>query len=104
LRPETEQLLKQSPGGRQLARLNKLLLEDAYPGELATSSLTGWVVKDGAMASTGEGLQPLPALSSFAVAQPGEKPLDALGGRCTTQVCLMSTKMSRLSWIRTTTI
>jgi len=55
LRPETEQLLKQSPDGQQLARLNKLLLEDAYPGELARSSSTGWVVKDGAMASTGSG-------------------------------------------------
>jgi hypothetical protein len=32
LRPEAEQLLKQNPRGRQLARLNKLLLEDAYPG------------------------------------------------------------------------
>ena len=48
LRPETEQLLKQNPGGLQLARLNKLLLEDAYPSELAKSSTTGWVVKDGA--------------------------------------------------------
>ena len=55
LRPETEQLLKQNPSGQQLARLNKLLLEDAYPGELARSSSTGWVVKDGAMASTGSG-------------------------------------------------
>jgi hypothetical protein len=55
LRPETEQLLKQNLHGRQLARLNKLLLEDAYPGELAKSSSTGWVVKDSAMASTGTG-------------------------------------------------
>ncbi|MGO9257387.1 MAG: DUF1080 domain-containing protein [Bryobacteraceae bacterium] len=55
LRPETQQLLKQSPSGQQLARLNKLLLEDAYPAELARSVSTGWVVKDGAMASTGSG-------------------------------------------------
>lgn len=55
LRPETEQLLKQNPRGQQLARLNKLLLEDAYPDQLARSSTTGWVVKDGAMASTGAG-------------------------------------------------
>src|ERR1039457_1604306 len=55
LRPETEQLLRQNPRGQQLARLNKLLLEDAYPGELAKSSATGWTVKDGAMASTGAG-------------------------------------------------
>lgn len=55
LRPETAELLKQNPHGQQLARLNKLLLEDAYPAELAKSSATGWMVKDGVMASTGAG-------------------------------------------------
>jgi hypothetical protein len=55
LRLETGQLLQQNPSGQQLARLNKLLLEDAYPDELAKGSTTGWVVKDGAMASTGTG-------------------------------------------------
>jgi hypothetical protein len=55
LRPETGELLKQNLHGMQLARLNKLLLEDAYPAELAKSATTGWVVKDGAMASTGVG-------------------------------------------------
>lgn len=55
LRPETERLLKQNPSGQELARLNKLLLEDAYPGVLAQSASTGWVVKDGAMASIGAG-------------------------------------------------
>ena len=55
LRPETELVLHENPRGQQLARLNKLLLEDAYAAELATSSSTGWVVKDGAMASTGSG-------------------------------------------------
>jgi Domain of Unknown Function (DUF1080) len=55
LRPETEELLKQDVRGPQLARLNKMLLEDAYPAELAKSASTGWVVKDGAMASTGVG-------------------------------------------------
>ena len=55
LRPQTERLLKQNPAGLQLARLNKMLLEDAYPAELAKSVETGWVVKDGAMASTGAG-------------------------------------------------
>jgi hypothetical protein len=55
LRPETEQLLKQNPSGQKLARLNKLLLEDAYPAELEKSSATGWTVKDGVMASTGSG-------------------------------------------------
>src|SRR5690348_17293794 len=48
LRPETEHLLGRDVSGQQLARLNKLLLEDAYPGELAKSVTTGWVVKDGA--------------------------------------------------------
>jgi hypothetical protein len=106
LRPETEQLLKQNPSGLQLARLNKLLLEDAYPAELAKSSLTGWIVKDGAMASTGTGrgvIYTAKDYSRFRLMftmrhvsgnpdhqacvlifcsrpQPGEKPLDALGG------------------------
>jgi hypothetical protein len=55
LRPETAQLLQQNPRGLRLARLNKLLLEDAYPAELAKSAVSGWTVKDGAMASTGAG-------------------------------------------------
>jgi hypothetical protein len=55
LRPETVDLLKQNPQGQRLARLNKLLLEDAYPVELAKAPATGWVVRDGAMASTGSG-------------------------------------------------
>jgi len=106
LRPETEQLLKQNPGGQQLARLNKLLLEDAYPSELAKSSSTGWVVKDGAMASTGVGRGVIYSAKDYSRfrlmftmrhvsgnpdhqacvlifcshPQPGEKPLDALGG------------------------
>ena len=54
LRPETEQLLAQSPTGVQLARLNKLLLEDAFP-QIQQSALTGWTVKDAALASTGSG-------------------------------------------------
>jgi len=55
LRPETRELLKAKPTGHQVARLNKMLLEDAYPTDIAKSSLTGWVVKDGAMSSTGAG-------------------------------------------------
>ena len=55
LRPETARLLAENPQGQRLARLNKLLLEDAYPRQLARSVETGWVVKDGAMASTGSG-------------------------------------------------
>jgi hypothetical protein len=106
LRPETQQLLRQSPQGLQLARLNKLLLEDAYPRELAKSSLTGWIVKDGAMASTGTGRGVIYTAKDYSRyrlmftmrhisgdpdhqacvlifcsrPQPGEKPLDALGG------------------------
>ena len=53
LRPETHAALARNPRGQALARLNKLLLEDAYAAELARSVTTGWTVKDGAMASTG---------------------------------------------------
>ena len=35
LRPETSELMRQKPTGIQLSRLNRLLLEDAYPTELA---------------------------------------------------------------------
>ena len=106
LRPETEQLLQQNVYGPQLARLNKLLLEDAYPAELAKSAATGWVVKDGVMASTGVGRGVMytakdykryrlmltmrhvsgkpdhPACVLIFCTRPlaGEMPLDALGG------------------------
>jgi hypothetical protein len=106
LRPETEQLLQQNPHGQQLARLNKLLLEDAYPGGLAKSATTGWVVKDGAMASTGAGRGVIYTAKDYSRyrlmftmrhvsgnpdhqacvlifcnrPQPGEKALDALAG------------------------
>jgi 3-keto-disaccharide hydrolase len=106
LRPETAQLLKQDPRGQQMARLNKLLLEDTYPAELAKSYLTGWVVKDGAMASTGSGRGVIYTAKDYSRyrlmftmrhisgdpdhqacvlifctrPQNGEKPLDALGG------------------------
>ena len=55
LRKETAEFIVQQPTGPHLARMNKLLLEDAYPEELAQSATTGWTVKDGAMASTGAG-------------------------------------------------
>ena len=106
LRPETAQLLHKSPRGQQLARLNKLLLEDAYPSELAKSSSTGWMVNEGAMASTGTGRGVIYTAKDYgrfrlmftmrhvsgnpdhqacvlifcSRPQPGEKPLDALGG------------------------
>ncbi|MGA2869368.1 MAG: DUF1080 domain-containing protein [Verrucomicrobiota bacterium] len=53
LRPETRELLGKNPQGEELARLNKILIEDAYPGELSKSATTGWIVKDGVMADTG---------------------------------------------------
>jgi Domain of Unknown Function (DUF1080) len=55
LRPETEQLLQQEIHGLQLARLNMLLLEDAYPQDLAKSTTRGWEVKNGVIASSGTG-------------------------------------------------
>jgi hypothetical protein len=55
LRPETEKLLHRDPHGYQLAELNKLLIEDAYPTLIAKAALTGWTVRDGAMTSEGAG-------------------------------------------------
>ena len=55
LRPETKRLLAQKLQGLPLAHLNKLLLEDAYPTDLVRNPAAGWIVKDGAMASTGAG-------------------------------------------------
>ena len=55
LRPETMQLMQQNPRGYQLARLNKLLLEDAYPAELTKAPSAGWQVKNGVIASIGVG-------------------------------------------------
>ena len=106
LRPETARLAAENPAGQQLARLNKLLLEDAYPGELAKSASTGWAVKDGVMASTGAGRGVIYTAKDYGRfrltftlrhvsgnpdhracvlifctrPQGGEKPLDALGG------------------------
>jgi hypothetical protein len=106
LRPETQRLAAVDPTGQDLARLNKLLLEDAYPTLIRPSVLTGWVVKDGAMASTGSGrgvIYTAQDYSRFRLmftmrhvsgnpdhqacvlifcsrSAPGGKPLDALGG------------------------
>ena len=55
LRPLTMRLLKRNPTGLDLAHLNKMLLEDAYPAEVRRGSGPGWVAKDGSMASTGAG-------------------------------------------------
>jgi hypothetical protein len=105
LRSETDALLKSNPRGQELARFNKLLIEDAYP-ELAKSTSAAWVVKDGAIASTGAGRGVIYTVNDFShyrlmftmrhvsgkpdhqacilifCTRPaaGEKPLDALGG------------------------
>jgi 3-keto-disaccharide hydrolase len=55
LRPETEELLQHDPHGRDLVRLNRMLLEDAFPQDLSKSPSSGWTVKDDSMASTGAG-------------------------------------------------
>jgi hypothetical protein len=55
LRPGTEALRRKNSAGQELMRLNRMLLEDAYPHELFTSPTASWIVRDGAMASTGAG-------------------------------------------------
>jgi hypothetical protein len=55
LRPETEALRQKNPQGQDLLRLNRMLLEDAFPDELVRSPGSSWVVKGDAMASTGGG-------------------------------------------------
>lgn len=55
LRPATEQLNAEHPTGIALARLNRMLLEDALPEDLPAAPSDAWVVKDGAMVSTGAG-------------------------------------------------
>jgi hypothetical protein len=57
LRRETAELMARHPATQlDIAKLNKLLIEDAYPEELTpTTASPGWIVKDSAMASTGSG-------------------------------------------------
>ena len=50
----TKKLLNKNPSGRELVELNRLLLTNAFPKDLAAIS-PGWTVKDGSMASTGQG-------------------------------------------------
>jgi hypothetical protein len=106
LRPETKGLLVQKLRGLPLAHLNKLLLEDAYPTDLIRNPAAGWVVKGGALASTGAGRGVIYTAKDYtryrltmtmrhvsgnpdhqacflifcARPQPGEIPLDVLGG------------------------
>ena len=54
LSTKTRKVIHRHPTDRELVELNRLLLSDAFPGEL--NGLTaGWTVKDEAMASTGSG-------------------------------------------------
>jgi hypothetical protein len=57
LRRETAEFIAGHPHTQlDIAKLNKLLIEDAYPDDLtSTTASPGWIVKDGAMASTGSG-------------------------------------------------
>ena len=106
LRLGTQALLSQNPQGRDLVQLNRMLLEDAFPSELAKSVPIGWMVKGGVIASTGVGRGVLytandysrfrliftmrhvsgnpdhPANILFFCSRPlpGQMPLDALGG------------------------
>jgi Domain of Unknown Function (DUF1080) len=106
LRPETKRSLAQKLHGLPLAHLNKLLLEDAYPTDLVRNPAAGWIVKDGAMASTGAGRGVIYTAKDYTRyrltltmrhvsgnpdhqacflifcvrPQPGEIPLDVLGG------------------------
>ena len=106
LRDETRDLLTKKALGEELMRLNRVLLEDAYPKELAQSPASAWVVKNGVLASTGAGRGVLATRQSFGryriifdmrhvsgspdhqacvlvfctAPTEGEKPLDALGG------------------------
>jgi Domain of Unknown Function (DUF1080) len=106
LRPETQYLLKHNSNRLELVRLNRLLLEDAFPAELSKNVATGWIAKNGAMASTGSGRGVIYTVNDYsryrlmftmrhvsgnpdhqacilifcARPLPGEVPLDALGG------------------------
>jgi hypothetical protein len=42
LGPETEELLKRAPETENLQRLNRLLLQDAYPSELSRRKAMAW--------------------------------------------------------------
>ena len=54
LRDKTLEMLRISPQGYARMKLNRLLIEDAYP-EITKAVMPAWIVKDGAMASTGTG-------------------------------------------------
>jgi hypothetical protein len=55
LSPTTQALLNKKPSGENLGRLNRLLLEDAYPALIKKSPDSSWEVRDGVLASKGAG-------------------------------------------------
>ncbi len=55
LRDEAKTLRTKNPQDSDMMRFNRVLLEDAFPTEIAKSEQNSWIVKDGAMASTGDG-------------------------------------------------
>jgi hypothetical protein len=54
LRPETEKLVRSHSHGSHLVEMNRMLLVDAFPGDISPVT-PGWTVKDGLIASTGSG-------------------------------------------------
>jgi hypothetical protein len=54
LRPETEKLVRSDAQGLSLVEMNRELLVDAFPGDIAAVK-PGWTAKDGVMSSTGSG-------------------------------------------------
>jgi hypothetical protein len=55
LREETQALLKSKPQDREVARLNRVLLEDAFPKEVGASPAVAWRARDGILESLGAG-------------------------------------------------
>lgn len=55
LREKTQALLASKPTGADLARLNRMLLEDAFPKELLRIPESAWVADNGVLKSTGAG-------------------------------------------------
>lgn len=66
LRPETSELARANPAGAELARLNRLLLEDAFPWELSSRNREEWEAQvarltkqiSGAFPCGGDGREP----------------------------------------------
>jgi len=66
LRPETDALRATNPQGRELARLNRVLLEDAYPAEIWQSPPIAWRARSGILESLGAGRGVIYTKRSFA--------------------------------------